>query len=491
MHIEFKGDILMNSKDLEKKLIESERSKAVLLSNLPGMAYRCKYDRDWTMLFVSEGCFELTGYKAESLLHNKELSFNDLINTEFREYLWEAWIRVLNSRQVFKEEYEIITATGESKWVYEQGQGVYDQEGNVEAIEGLIIDISTQKKREEEIKYLINHDFLTGLYNRKFIDECKNKFDKEKFLPLSIIIGDINGLKLINDAFGHVDGDKLIMETASILKSCCRDNDILGRTGGDEFTLLLPNTDTEQVLELLKEIGSRCDAYNKNLSSDSYFINISLGSSTKNSMGEDINKIMKIADDYMYKSKLLAHKSSHSAILSSIKATLFEKSTETENHCERLAELSKIVGQKLNLSQGELDELVILATVHDIGKVVLDSKILNKPGKLTEEEWIEMKKHPEVGYRIAMSSPELIPIAEFIFSHHEHWNGKGYPQGLKGEEIPLPSRILAVVDAFDAMTSDRPYRKAMTKEEAIEEIRVNAGIQFDPLITEVFIDSIS
>jgi HD-GYP domain-containing protein (c-di-GMP phosphodiesterase class II) len=207
-------------------------------------------------------------------------------------------------------------------------------------------------------------------------------------------------------------------------------------------------------------------------------------------VNEDIEQIIKIAEDFMYKRKLLEHKSSYSVIITSIKATMFERSQDTEEHAKRLIALTKEIGMKLNLSQIELDELELLATLHDIGKVGIDDKILNKPGKMTGDEWIEMKKHPEIGYRIAMSVPELVPIAEYILSHHEHWDGNGYPQGLKGQEIPLISRVLTIVDAYDAMIQDRIYRKAMTKEAAIAEIMKNAGTQFDPNIAKIFIENV-
>jgi HD-GYP domain-containing protein (c-di-GMP phosphodiesterase class II) len=188
---------------------------------------------------------------------------------------------------------------------------------------------------------------------------------------------------------------------------------------------------------------------------------------------------------------LLEQSSAHSAIVSSIKATLFEKSHETEEHAQRLIALSKEVGIALNLSQAELDKLELLASLHDIGKVGVRDDILTKPDKLNEKEWIEIKRHPEIGYRIAMSSPELAPIAEGILCHHEWWNGKGYPQGLCGESIPLISRIVSVVDAYDAMTNDRPYRKALDQELAIEIIKQNAGSQFDPQIVKFFINTLS
>ena len=477
-------------KKAERELRESERSKAVLLSNLPGMAYRCNYDRDWTMQFVSDGCFKLTGYHPESLLGNREVSFNSLILPEYREPIWEEWARVLALKVPFKYEYPIKTASGEIKWVFEQGQGIYNEKGEIEALEGLIIDITDRVVKEQEIEYLSYHDFLTGLYNHRYFEEAKKRLDIGSNLPLSIIIGDINGVKLINDAFGHSAGDKLIAKTASIIKGCCREGDILARTGGDEFCILLPKTDSETAFQILERIKTECDEYNATINGEPFRIDLSLGCSTKNTEDENIDMVIKAAEDYMYKRKLLEHRSFHSTILSSIRATMFERSQETEEHAGRLIEMTRKVGMGLNLTQVELDELELLATLHDIGKVGIEDRILNKTGKLTGEEWSEMKKHPEIGYRIAMSSPDLMSIAEYILCHHERWDGKGYPQGLKGEEIPLLSRILAVADAYDAMTQDRPYRKAMSKEEAAAEIKKNAGSQFDPEIVRVFIERV-
>ena len=166
---------------------------------------------------------------------------------------------------------------------------------------------------------------------------------------------------------------------------------------------------------------------------------------------------------------------------------MFEKSHETEEHAERLVILSRLVAEGLNLPQEDRDRLELLATLHDIGKVGISDRILSKPGKLTNEEWVEMKRHPEIGYRIAMASLELMPVAEGILCHQEHWDGTGYPQGLRGEDIPLLSRIIAVVDAYDAMTQDRPYRSAMPHAAAVAEIERNAGTQFDPKVAQVFI----
>ncbi|MBR0597096.1 HD domain-containing phosphohydrolase [Sinanaerobacter chloroacetimidivorans] len=473
-------------KDMEKALFDNERSKAVLLDNLPGMAYRCKTTRDWTMVFISQGCFQLTGYQTEQLLNNNELSFSELIVPEYRELLWEEWSRVLDLKEQFKSEYEIITAAGEKKWVLEIGQGVYGSDGMIEALEGIIIDITESKRNLLQIQYMNDHDSMTDLYNRRYFEEVKHLMDRESCLPLSIIVGDINGVRLINDAFGIEEGDRIIQETARIFRSCCRDGDVLARTGGDEFCMLLPNTEHYEVNETLKKIESCCEEYNLTLKDKAKSINLSIGYGTKQNLDESIQSAEKEAEESMHKRKLLERSSYHSAIVSSIMATLYERSQETEEHAKRLACISKLIGEKMHLPKKSLDEIELFAMLHDIGKIGIDDRVLNKPGKLSEEEWVIMKKHPEIGYRIAMATTELQPIAEYVLTHHERWDGKGYPQGLTQESIPLISRILAVVDAFDAMTENRVYRKAMARDFALEEIRRNTGTQFDPDIVKIF-----
>jgi diguanylate cyclase (GGDEF)-like protein len=347
-------------------------------------------------------------------------------------------------------------------------------------------DITDRKKAEEKLVYLIYHDSLTNLYNRKYYEEVKARMDVLDCLPLSILIIDINGVRLINEAFGYKEGDQLIQETAMMLKKCCRGEDILARIGGDEFALLLPKTSEYDAILLVDKIYAACESYNRTNKKKPFEINLSIGYDTKVYPYEDLAEKEKEADEYLRRKKLLNAKSVYNNLITSMMSTVYEKSQETEEHAKRLVEMTRQIGQELQLPQKSLGELELFCLLHDIGKVVIDDRILKKNTALTDEEWQEMRRHPEVGYKIASSSPELAGVAEYILAHHERWDGKGYPRGLKEEEIPILSRILAVVDAYDAMVNDRFYRKALSKENAMKEIIANAGTQFDPQIVEIF-----
>jgi diguanylate cyclase (GGDEF)-like protein/PAS domain S-box-containing protein len=362
------------------------------------------------------------------------------------------------------------------------------RDGDIIGLIGISRDITERKRKEEEIRYLTYHDISTGLYNSNYFDLMRGVYCQSPPMPLSVIMCDLNGLKLINDAFGHTEGDKLLREAARLLMSCARPVDIIARIGGDEFCILLPDTDFSEVQAMADKIGAACQDFKGSIECP-YSVNLALGYAT-GAAGETVDQIFKTAEDFMNKKKMLDLQSIHNSILSSIKTTMYEKSLETEEHAERLADLSEVLGRQLGMHGQELLDLKLFAMLHDIGKIGIDERVLTKREKLTDDDWLEIRKHPEIGYRITHATADLKDISDYILYHHERWDGRGYPLGLAGNDIPLLSRVLSVVDSYDAMTNDRVYRKALSEQDAVAEIVRNSGSQFDPAITEIFVQVI-
>ncbi|MBA1336667.1 MAG: GGDEF domain protein [Firmicutes bacterium] len=353
-------------------------------------------------------------------------------------------------------------------------------------LHAVIRDISDRKQMEEKLKYLSFHDQLTGLYNRRFFEEELKRLDTPRNLPLTIVMADVNGLKLTNDAFGHAMGDELLKKAAEVLRKACRTDDIVARIGGDEFSILLPRTDAsdgEQIVERIKNLTLKEEVASIKLS-------VSFGWETKTDSTEKIQDIIKKADDNMYKKKLYESPSMRSKSIDIILRTLHEKNKMEEEHSKRVAQFCERMGKALGLSADENTIIRTAGLLHDIGKIAIDDKLLSKRGRLTDFEREEVRRHSEVGYRILSSANEMTEIAEYVIAHHERWDGKGYPKGLKGTDIPLQSRIIAIADAFDAMTSVRNYRNALPEETAVRELINNAGTQFDPHLVKIFIEKV-
>ena len=346
----------------------------------------------------------------------------------------------------------------------------------------------TEHKKIDRVDKTVNCcDALTGLYNSTFFKRQMELLDNQRQLPLSVIICNINGVKLINDILGEAKGNTLLVKTAKLVSACVRGKGIIARISEDEFYILLPQTSSRIAQSVVDSIRIACRKYKKEFCKDSLSVGISMGSATKTHMVENFSDILITAEKKMRRQKLLEYNDFHNSLIESIRWALFEKSHETKEHADRLVGESRILGKALGLTQEQLNELKVLASLHDIGKISIDKGILTKPGPLNEEEWREIKKHPLTGYRIALAFPQLSSIAKTILYHHERWDGKGYPHHLRGENIPLLSRIIAVVDTFDALTSKRCYRRPVSINEALDEIERNAGTQFDPAIAKVFI----
>lgn len=386
---------------------------------------------------------------------------------------------------VIREEFQQPCKDGSVIWVESSGKFRRNNKGEIELV-GVTFNIDARKKAEEKILYLSYHDSLTGLYNRRYYEVELRRLDTKRNLPITLVMIDANGLKLVNDAFGHQAGDKLLQRIAFILKKQCRSDEIVARIGGDEFILLLPGTE--------KAGGQRLvDRINKAVASKTNkkeMLSISIGIATKDDVAKDMREIFKEAEDDMYRHKLSDSASMRSKTIDLILESLYEKNNREMHHSKRVSELCGKIATALQLSKESINLIKIAGLMHDIGKIGIPDSILNKNGNLTSEEWDEVKRHSEVGYRILSSVTEFSEISEYVLSHHERWDGTGYPRGLQGEDIPFMSRIIALADAYDAMTSDRSYRKGLSDQEAITEIMNYSGKQFDPNIAKIFLEQI-
>lgn len=350
-----------------------------------------------------------------------------------------------------------------------------------------LINITSEINYQNEIEILNNKDPLTELNNRRALEKIINKYENnETVLPLGIIFCDLNGLKLANDTFGHKCGDHLLKATGDVLKKACRQTDFIARLGGDEFIVILPKISDEKLKEklaILKKLSKEVRIHEMDLS-------ISFGYSIKKTKGESLVELIKIAEDNMYKNKLFITASQRQQVIKGIITTLHEKHPREEQHSERVSHYLVEFGKALNFDETKLINLKMAGLLHDIGKIAIDYSILDKVGLLTVEEFGEIKKHTDTGYRILKSAGAFADIIEMVLSHHERVDGKGYPRGLKGEEILQEVKMLTICDTFDAMISERPYKKPLSLEASIEELTRGKGSQFDGELVELFISRV-
>ena len=482
--------IIFDVTDREKYKEELHREKELLHTTLFSIGDGVvTTDNTGKITAMNEAAQAMTGWSEEEA---KGLPFSavfKLISEATGEPVEDPIGKVLATGRIIglANHTALVAKGGRQVPIADSAAPIRDSKGRTFGVVMVFRDVSQEKESEKKILYASYHDPLTGLYNRRFAEEELRRLDASRDVPLAVIIGDVNGLKLANDVFGHEAGDRLLKRAAQAIRESCRQEDIVARWGGDEFLVLLPRTSAQTAEEIIGRIKERC----LKDSGQDVQLSIALGCGVKVRTGQSLRQTIKEAEECMYRLKLLEGKSYRNVIINTLLTTLFEKSMETEQHAERLQAYCLALGRKLNLPPKDLDELAILAKLHDIGKVAVPEEILQKSGPLTAEEWEKIKKHPAIGYRIAQNTPELAAVAEYILCNHERWDGKGYPRGLKGQEIPLLCRILAVADAYDAMTSGRSYRKAMRREEAMAEIQRNAGTQFDPLVADLFLEELA
>lgn len=348
-----------------------------------------------------------------------------------------------------------------------------------------LLDITDRKQAEERLRYLSQHDQLTGLYNRTYFEQEMRRLEGIGPVPVGIIVCDVDDLKPVNDTMGHDKGDEMLVAAAGVIKEGAGEGDVVARIGGDEFAILLPDSDRagmERACGRIKNAVSQHNAVNPGLP-----LSLSIGFAVNS--GRSLDVLLKEADNNMYRDKLNRSQGSNSVVSPVLKG-IKVRGGYKESHGEQLQALVANLASSTGLPEHNISNLRLLAQFHDIGEVGVPDSILFKPAPFTSEEAAVMQKHCEIGHRIAKTANDLIPIADWILKHHEWWNGQGYPLGLKKDEIPMECRILSIADAYTAMISQNPYRRAMTPAEAVAELKRCAGTQFDPDLVQKFIEFI-
>lgn len=350
-----------------------------------------------------------------------------------------------------------------------------------------VIDVTEQVEKEAQIRHANWHDSLTDLPNRLHYESVLAEHHCAEKHPLGLVMFDLNGLKLINDVYGSKGGDMALVTLADTLKNSLHKTEFLARIGGDEFALIILQTTHEEVQLRQRNL---LEALN-HLTYKDITLSVASGMAFKELVTEPVHEFIARAENHMLQTKTLDQRSSRNSAIRSIFNTLQQKYEEEKVHSERVSRYCQAMGVALGLDATALKELELAGLYHDIGKISIPDDILNKPGKLTAEEWEIMKSHTLIGYQILNTADQYSSLAQYALTHHERYDGHGYPNQLEGEDIPLFSRIIAVADSFEAMTSDRPYRKAMDVKDALIELKKHAGTQWDPKLISLFVDQVA
>jgi len=415
---------------------------------------------------------KLTGYSREEALGR---AYDEIVCIEHSTA--DPLREVLRGQRMSENNASLVSRSGTEVLVREHMVPLFSRSGEVEGAILTLRPTAGWDAKEKELDHDGAIDSLTGLYNRAYFDQELLRLDQPEYWPLSILMGDLNGLKLTNDIFGHSKGDELLVAVSQVLRDVCRPEDSLFRWGGDEFIVLMPKLGKEEVIMVRERLQEALQGRVV----CAIPVDLPLGCGTKEDESQDIRAVCQQAEEEMYWMKTINQTQFERETLNAIMNELYSRSSGEREHAERVSRLAEELGRHLGLGRDDLRGLRVSGLLHDIGKVALEPELLECTNPLEPETEWEMKRHPLVGFRLLNLLEETADLAAAVLAHHEWWDGSGYPRGLKGEEIPLFARILAVVETYDRVQAD-------SVDKALALIREGAGYKFDPALSAAFLD---
>jgi diguanylate cyclase (GGDEF)-like protein/PAS domain S-box-containing protein len=474
-------ELTMQNEELRKIQAELEESRARYfdLYDLAPVGYLTLNEAGF-IVSSNLTAAKLIGVARSSLLNTPLKSY---ILSEDQDVYNKHCKRLVDSKETDDCELRMIDHDGQVFWAHLKANTITDETDN-QTCRLVITDITERKKAVEELRHLSFHDQLTGLFNRYYMQTEISRLDTARQLPIGVLLADVNCLKLTNDTYGHETGDALLVKAAHILKEVCREEDIIARWGGDEFVLLLPQITDEILMDISQRIKSLCS---ETMVRDIQ-VSIAVGTAIKSEPTESLLEVFRKAEDEMYRRKMVESKNTKNAVLGTLIEALAAKSVEDSEHTRNMQHMAFKIGEKCELPDSELIRLNLLITIRDIGNINIPEQLLKNSKPLSNDEWGILKKHPEIGYRMAHATEEFAHVADDILSHHECWNGSGYPRGLQNKEIPLLVRIVTVVDAYETMRNGRPHKPQMAEDDIITELKKCSGTQFDPEIAGILLE---
>jgi diguanylate cyclase (GGDEF)-like protein/PAS domain S-box-containing protein/putative nucleotidyltransferase with HDIG domain len=474
-------DDITAQKQMENQLFyEKTLFETTLLSVGDGVI---STDAEGNVQFMNKVAEQLTGWQADEAKGRAFEEVFKILSGRNRHPCPNPVKMVLETKEqvALDEDTILIARDGDERFINDSAAPILSASHNVTGVVLVFRDSTTQRIKQDEIRTLSVTDPLTTLPNRRYYEQAKEEMNKEPYYPLTLVLADVNGLKLTNDAFGHKAGDELLRRVSQVMRTTCRDEDIISRIGGDEFVLLLPQTDALHAQAIVKRINTALEKEKIR----GIQLSVSFGYAVKDESEESYEDTFKVAEDVMYRNKLRESMTFKKQVINTLLSRLYEQEEGAEIHSKLVASLASTFAESLGYRKDEVENIRLAGLYHDLGKIAINPSILTMPEEaLSRTQVVELQRHAEIGYNILRSVGEYAAFAEAVLHHHEKWDGSGYPQNLKQEDIPEGAQILAIANTY----ADK--LPTLGREDTLTFMQERSNTYFNPELLETFITKV-